>query len=596
MAVLREEDFRKYIKAPKNKKHLENAVKHEMELMQFYSNKHPELVYKKVEQLVNKQKLAKFKDVYKNHSQSIINTVLKHNSKVFDAHGRHYAADFGENVEAETEFSEVRKMLHEGISDNRFWKTHGNKIMHLEPNSVFLTGLELIEDDGLIDLRITTKHIPLKAIWDVEASVKGIEYLVVKEKIEKENGEEDVIYHCYDDVNYMRFIGQKDGVELIFEPQPHELNRNPAKFASNVYDKQTPVIRYSVLSHFIYDLYTINILRTFYENYKYFSAFGKDIEPETFEDYTGRIERQKKKTAAIDPNAGWVSMQDFHRILKEGKVNSNVMGNITKIPWEMINEKDRVQAYLEAFKKIEADVKILEFHNSDLDRIQDQVVENIIGRGHGENLRTEAINQDQVFANFDDLESNLNDYKENVEETWNYNLVNAAKITSPSFVKLELSLGEKYFLKSANQLFAELDLMIKTTNNYAAIQQKLKEIILTQNKNNPQFIEREQIISILQPFQGLAPTYFQKFRSDILRRQPEDVTLFENFHQIIAIFEAMNGPIENFGKQLEMERRIERLKEGLEMIRKQYFNFEPIIVENGQENQEPGERFQQGNR
>lgn len=541
------------IKNPLNESSLNLARTQEKELRQFYSNDFPNLVLDKVQPWLLDQKFTAFKMKSANHSQDIVKSVLTHYKKVFSASGKNLKIDFGDDAKTTIEFQDKRNDLIEGVSDFKYFSTLGHRIAMIEPNSVYVTGLDDTDE-------IKTKRFQLKSIHDVHSTARGIEYLIIF-KIKIIDGKEVKHYFVWDDVSLRIYIEGAGGkIELLEDGKPHLMTVCPAVFA---YPENMKignfVFKRSILSDNIKDFYAFNILRTFYFVYKANSAYGREIRAKTRCDH--KAGKNYCNGGIMFPNDGGESTgQECPNCSK----NPSIMGEIIEIPIAQQANEDFVKNIPNLFRRENADVTVLTFHADDISNYKQEIEESLIGKGFGSASRKMALNVDQVAINYDSQEANLDEYRDGVQTVYNFVMSRSGELFSQSFERFDLFLGNKYFLKSVEQLYNELGQVIKTTSNAADIQQKQNEIVLTENRHDPDYLERHRLIQTIQPFALLGNEWLQKNRGAISARQPRAIALYDNFNQCVQIFETIhNVRIEKFGVDMEPIARVKKIAEEL---------------------------------
>jgi hypothetical protein len=222
------------------------------------------------------------------------------------------------------------------------------------------------------------------------------------------------------------------------------------------------------------------------------------------------------------------------------------MGEIHEIPINQQGNEALISNYQRIHFRVEADSTILEFHNNDVAGLKQSILIDTIGEGYGESYKGQAINEDQVRSNFDDQESNLNHFKHRIESSWEFILNRVGELVAPeSFEKTFYRLGTKFFLKTVDQLYMELEQIYKGSNNSSIIQDKQLEILLTENQEDVDSIQRYDMIRVLKPFSTFPLSYVEGARQSLETRQPRTMLLYDNFDQVLSIFEARNGRLEN---------------------------------------------------
>ena len=132
----------------------------------------------------------------------------------------------------------------------------------------------------------------------------------------------------------------------------------------------------------------------------------------------------------------------------------------------------------------------------------------------------------------------------------------------------------QFFLKSTQVIQEEITKAFETGENLGDIERRRKELILTENKNNPEVLKRHEILNVLQPFSGLPAGYVDKNRANL---DPREVYIYENFTRLITLLELSLGALELFGVQLFSTERFKRIEDEFNQIVDNRFS-------NGEEN------------
>ncbi len=495
---------------------------------------------------------------------------MTHYLKIYDAHGRVMNFQF-ESLNSHLRFEDKTEGIYNGVGGDEYWKNNGHKLCLLEPNSLHLKGTDA-EGNTLV------KKIPVESIHDIDADEAGVKWVVIKEEDKIDQGK--FYYHVYDGLNFSVWQKSNDsnGFEMVSLDDSslfsginqHGAERCPADFIFN--ENQSTdnfIIKKSILSDSIKDFYSYVILKTFYENYKYFGAFGKEIVPKQRCDYKDKESGARCYNGTLrsnDPSSGF---EPQSCPACSSQKNSQVMGAVYEIPIEMQGNETFISNFDKMFKRIDADAGILQFQAEDIEALKSDIESDCIGKGFGLSVRKQAINQDQVRSNFDDQESNLIFFSERVETTWSNDLDTVRQIMSMTG-SVSITLGRKYFLKSTVELYGELDQIQKSTSNVAVINNKLDEIVLTENKHNQRFLERKKLFSVLQPYSAFPYEYVKEIRETA---PPLSIAMYDRFQEVLSEFEFLNGPIETFGIEIE-DKRVR-----IDSIRKEFKNILNKIIE-----------------
>lgn len=540
---MKEAEIKRLLGKPQNADKLLIAQEDQKLLEQFYSNKHPELIFNTVKPLLTKNKYNKFRDVHRNHPGSIFSKVEQHFSRIYNSHGRITTFDFSGRDEVKALFLEQKKGLFSGISDEDFFKRESNKIALTQPNSVYIVG-SVMGDSGKVSAKV--KHIPLSNIHDVSADHAGIRYIIIT--FGKKDEER---FFVYDDVNFSVWKRSVNGFiidnEMVPGITPHNSKVCPAIFAYNEpKESQGHILQKSIVTPSVTDMEEYSILKTFYTHYKHFSAFGTQVKPATrcgHSDHENNYICEGGILNPIDPDIPYSFPANSNVCPNCSDKNTGLWGETHIIPIQQQGNEVIVSNLSKMHFRIEADKGILEFHKEDIESLRRTILNDIIGEGYGESFKSQAVNSDQIGSNLDSQEAKLDYFKAKVETVWEFLLQRTADIVDPlSDYRIEVKLGNKHFLKTIQQLYKELESLYKGTSNSAIIQQKQIEIMLTENRNDAMTMQRFDIVKALKPFSSFPLEYVSKNRGSL---GVDQIRMFDNFDQVLAIFEHRFNKIES---------------------------------------------------
>lgn len=556
---LNEQRIRELIGRPKNGSILSAAREEEKELKQLFNDEYKEdVIFSKVAKILTPEKAKAFKNVYQNHSKPIVDKILTHMSKVYESYGRVINYDFGNNISAEVQFEKaVVPRIYSGVSDDDYWRNIGHGIAIREPMSVFVTGLVVDQDETgeVTDQSIQVKHWPLSCIHDMDATPEGIEYLILKIKGE---GGNEYQYWAYDSVSIYVFREGKGGLvlEKNFE---HGMGKTPCHRAYNKITRSELTHSESILAQVKEDLIWYSIMATFLKHNKIFSNYGTSVRPQTRCDYhddshglicvNGILASDGTGNSTLPPGFA----EPGGNLCPKCNKGKGAIGEEVEIPIAM-QKDDFAKVLKDLYFRVEPSTDILKFNTEDMENWKNEILENVIGKGFGFQFKKQAVNKDQIGANFDDQESNLNEFGERIAHVRKHQLDCAATLFSPSFTESIFKLGKTHFLKPIEQLYSEQKQILETTSNYSMIQQKGLEIVLAENKNDPSKIDRWKLMSILRPFGTFPPDHIEKNFDKLSALFPGELAFYYRFPEVLELFEAEYGPIQTFAVNADRDK------------------------------------------
>lgn len=540
MRILDQQQIKELINKPENLASIAEAKKDQAYYKQFYNNENPEVITNRAKELLNADDFILFKSLFKNPVRPLINKVETHFKKIYGSDNRIIKSSFGDDKKASEDFTKLRKKLYHGLPDIDYWRRFAHKLIFTEPSSLFLTAF-----DGIA---LTTAHMPLSKVHSISANEMGVEYVIFKE--EKEG---QVYYYCYDSLYYSIYKETEQGIILdttvldggviVDKTGFHGANKCPV---TRVYEEVKSVgdniVMKNPLTDYIDEICTYSIFKTIYDEYKYFSGFGNEVRAETncmgFNDgsYTCNGE-------FMFPNG---KPNESTKCTACTQKKKTVGGERITIPRNQQSE-EFLKNVKSMYFRVEADSNILTFHSSDIKSFKYSVLEDIIGEGYGSS-RDQQVNKTatETKLTFDDQESNLYGFKEPVERSWSNTLDISGSMLSVSYEYSVVSLTDKWYLQSINGLQEEYSQLRNVTSSQVLLQAKEDEIVRATYKNNDTFMKRHHIIKALQPFSGLTEEYINTNYLSLSQSNPNAMILRDNFTQVLAIFEAEDGDIEDY--------------------------------------------------
>lgn len=216
-----------------------------------------------------------------------------------------------------------------------------------------------------------------------------------------------------------------------------------------------------------------------------------------------------------------------------------------------------------------ADVKTLEYNNEDLRRRENKIYNGVTGF-HGLSINDKAINEKQVIAIFESLETALRNPQQNFEAAIKWADETICKLRyGSSFVSASISLGTEHYLLTPSQIMS-LYKEAKDSSLSVSILDFLEDRYFeTEFRNNPEQIIRHKILANIDLFRHLTLKEVQELRSNQAITF-EAYYIKANFSSLIAQFERENVSVVEFGKMVSFEKKIQAIREALNVYALEY--------------------------
>lgn len=554
MLILTEEQIRDRVKNPKNREEINKAHQIENELKAFCTRKeNQEYIHSFVKKMVVKEKYDAFVHEYLNATIDIVDQVRTQYKKVFNAHERNINFEFS-NPAAQTDFIELRKTLYNGESDNSYFEHSTEVALYMPHNLLFV-----IPDPNRQGSPNVIEY-NIKRVWDIESTKTGIDFVCFEQK---EKDEDIITYFGADGEKYFS-ITTKGGLEIdsqfvFFD----NINECPTYWVWNQSLPESNILKKSLLHDSISTLYDYSVTWNGNAMYKRASSY-----PTEFRAKAQQKENAKKPPNKSNSNIPTNNIEDFlgqhmptaaymdsQAPKNPAKLGATVELDILRLPEEKLDQ------YIKSHFRLESDKDILKFHEENIEKQRKEILAQVCGHGFGQSTTREAINVEQVMMNFDNQEANLDRYRDIIQLSWKSANETAAKIFSSTFEDSVLWLGDEYFLRSVNQLNAEVKEMKTAGYPQPDILEKMYKIRLTQNKHNPHFLKRAQILSELQPLQSFDNDFIKSNGQYLQSTLPRDYSLYINFQIIVSLFEQENGKIQDYKSDMPYQMILSEIRE-----------------------------------
>jgi len=196
---------------------------------------------------------------------------------------------------------------------------------------------------------------------------------------------------------------------------------------------------------------------------------------------------------------------------------------------------------------------------------ENKIIYNCTGKASESIMNTEAVNETQAKSAFETRQTILSGIARNFEKTMYYMLSTLAKIRyGEYFLECNVDLGNNFFLKTPEELTKDYSDAKASGRPEFELKQKRDFIYITENHNNPDALNRYDILKALEPYQGY--TLSEMSTLGIKESDPINFIIKTNFSQFVDRFERENIGLIEFGSKISFKNKIE-------LINKQFINY-----------------------
>lgn len=482
---------------------------------------------------------------------SISNSVLSDFYKVFEGKNRHF------NVNGDRDLSRLTAWIDE--TNLEHWiEDKAREVFKNKPCSFVVVDkddkgspyLVYVDADRLVDAVFKNKRGSLEYIAFIHST-----YLT-------EDGHDVIRYSVYDDTKYYVFDKRRDQDDyILISEHPHNIGYCPAvAFLSQTANSDNYFDRKAAFSYVLPDMedWTLfDVFRNYVDHYAPFpvteSPSKKCVNPDCI---NGKIRSEtldprdetKTKVIYLDCDACKDRESDF--IYPGAHIGINVAREKSQ------NDGSGV------FKMIFPDTEALKYTPEKLDNLELDIRYKTVGVNSMDS-QNEAMNELQVKGSYTSMETVLTETKKELDKLYKWIVSTVAKSFYKNIdVKVDANFGTEFYLMSEEDLQDRFDTAKKIGLPQEEQMTIYEQIIDTKYKGNPNKILRQKMLLQLDPM----PLYTVQEVIDLAGKQlvdQEALFMKINFLNFVSRFETENAPITQFGTNLEIEERINIIREEL---------------------------------
>ena len=470
-------------------------------------------------------------------------------SRVFD--GRNPAFEYQFTTpEIRDDWEEYRKKV---LKEPVVWQSKGWENFKTEINSILVC--DLPEEQRSERPEPYFYWLPIDDAIDWECKGERMEYLAFRQR-----GRRIVVI---DDYSYRVFTedrSQNVGT-LIFE-HPHQLGYCPARFFwTDAVSMTEPDVKASVLTKELESLdwflfYHISKRHLdLYGSYPIYSGYEQSCDFSNAEngDYCdGGFIKNRQGYYRLD-QAGLIM-----RCPKCGDKRIAGVGSFVEIPIPADGQPD----LRNPVQMLSVDRSSLDYNVDEEERLKNNIITSVVGTNEEITTR-DALNEQQIRANFESQSTILNRVKKGFEEAQKFVDDTICRLRyGNDFIDSTINYGTEFFIYDANELRERYKVAKDSGASESELDALQDQIIETEYRTNPTQRRRMMILAELEPYRHLTrdemTTLFEK---GIVTA--DEMRLKLNFNSLVKRFERENTDILSFGSAIPYERKIEIISETL---------------------------------
>lgn len=502
-----------------------------------------------VKKLIPKDKFIIFLSLFKFPTQNIELTekIYQELERVFD--GRNAAVTF--QFLDPTLNDDWEWYRHDVLNEPNVWRSKGWIALQTAINSVMIVDLPAQQTGDRPEPYFY--FLGIENVIDFSAKGETLEWIIFQQPDNRIAEFDDEFMRLFE-------LDRKGKVgELITEVR-HGLGYCPAKFFwTTPLSEEQPDIKKSPLSPHLGNLDWLLFFRVskrhldLYAPYPIYSAYAADCN------------YRNNETGDYCDGGFLRNIKGEYKVLRDGTVERCPIcsekriagvGSFIEVP---IPKGDRPDLR-DPITITSVDRNSLDYNTEEEKRLADEIYAKVTGTG-GEVQQKESINEMQVTANFEDKKNVLLSLKTNFEKAQKFIDDTICRLRyGDMFVGSNINWGTEFYLYTVKDLQTIYDNAKKSGASEARLDMISDQIIATENRNNPQRMQRMFLLKQLEPYRHLTLSELQSLSNKQII-DPVMMIIKINFATFVDRFERENINIMEFGSSLPLYRKIQVINE-----------------------------------
>lgn len=467
-------------------------------------------------------------------------------SRIFDGKNPAFNYQFMES-EQRDDWEYYRQNV---LKEPEIWSSKGWEYFKTEINSVLIVDLPTEQDAADKYPRPYFYWLPIEQVITFDADpVTGVmRWIIFKQ--------DDKRIAVIDDERY-RVFAEKDGTigELLID-SPHDLGYTPARFFWNQpINLKEPDVKVSPLTEQLesmdwYLFYHISKRHLdMYGSYPIYSGYEQSCDYTNAEngDYCdGGFLKDKQGNYKLDQSG------ILQRCPKCGDKRIVGVGSFVEIP---VPDGDKQPDLRNPVQMLTVDRNSLDYNVAEEERLRNDIITSIVGTNEEITTR-DALNEQQIKANFESQSTVLNRIKKGFEEAQQFVDETVCRLRYGNlFVSAKINLGTEFYIFDVKELRERYKLAKEAGASEAELDAMQNQIIETEYRNDPTQLQRMLVLAELEPYQHLTRAEVLNLYGQQIISEPE-LRVKLNFANFVRRFERENTNILEFGTQIPFSEKI----------------------------------------
>lgn len=482
-------------------------------------------------------------------SDSILNDFFK----VYDGKNKYF------NVEGDRDIERLKEWIHE-TNPAKWIEDESKKVFKNKPGSFLVVDKD--ENGTPYLLNIGTDRLLDAEIIDSDGNCGMIMFVHSQRPAENKKNVTRTFISVYDEQSYFVYYKDADSDNFVkFSETKHGIGYCPAKTfiktpsnSKNLFKRR---VTFTAALSKLEDWTLFDIYRNYVDHYAPFPVTESPKNPCPNPSCKGG----KIETEVIDQGV----KGGFRSVFSDCPVCKGADGGELIFPGTHIGIKvqaDNKNSGQGVFRMVFPDTDKLKYTPEKLDKLELETRFKCVGVN---DLSNEAFNELQVKGSFATMESVLLRTKAELDDIYKFAIKTVAKLIYKNInVKVESNFGTEFYLVSEEDLQKRFENAKKIGLPVEEQFNIYRQLVETKYKGNATKLNRNLMLLDLDPLPMYSIDESFKLKAESVI-DDFDLSLKVNFVKFISKFENENVPITQFGLKLEYWKRIEIIKDTLEI-------------------------------
>ena len=467
-------------------------------------------------------------------------------SRIFDGRNPAFNYQF-QNTERRDDWEYYRQSV---LGEPQIWSTKGWEYFKTEINSVLVVDLPQEQAPGDKYPAPYFYWLPIESIitFDADKTTGVMRWIIFKQ--------DDNRIAVIDDERYRVFREEKGNIGELLIDSPHDLGYCPARFFWNEpLSLKEPDVKASPLTKelesmdwFLFYHISKRILDT-YGSYPIYSGYEQNC------DYSNSENGDHCDGGFIKDKEGNYKLDQAGLLIpcpKCGDKRIAGAGTYIEIP---VPDGDKQPDLRNPIQMLTVDRNSLDFNVSEEERLKTNIITAVVGTNEEITTR-DALNEQQIQANFESQSTVLNRVKKGFEEAQQFVDETICRLRYGNmFISAKVNLGTEFYLYDANKLRERYKLAKDNGASEAELDALQNQIIETEYRHDPTQLQRMLVLSELEPYRHLSRAeVLDLYGKNLISENELRIKL--NFANFVRRFERENTNILEFGSAIPFDQKI----------------------------------------